>query len=246
MVKIAVDERLRDGDKRKQVRLAWCLAGGGPDADEKVARDFGISVTCMRIWRRDKEPDGQDWEQFRIELSLASHDAQIAMLGQQDEVLVHAEIIAGAQRILGAVRAALNEGVLYDGPPPKAGVKDTRQVVAQLWAQDGAVVPVGPLRPKSAAEAVRMLQGLSATLDGSYKRVEHLLAMRGDAQKVEDEIFTLCCTIVNELWGEEAMQEFCAAARAKGEKGPEPKAIVVPFTAVDVSGDDPEETNDVQ
>jgi hypothetical protein len=239
---VAVDERLRSGDLRKQVRLAWCLAGGGPEADAKCAKDFGISQTCVQVWRDGKEPDGQDWEQFRVQLSLAGHDAQIAMLAATDEVAVHAEIIRGAQRILGGLSASLNEGVLYDGPPPKNGKKDTRNVVDHLWSQDGAVVPVGPLRAKSATEAVRMYAGLSATLDGSYRRVEQLLEMRANKQKVEDDVFMLCHGTVRELWGEEGAKRFWDAVIAKGEEakgeadGERPRTVQ--FEAEDIEDED--------
>lgn len=214
--RVAIDQRLRGNDLRSQARLAWCLAGGGHDGDAKAAKDVGVSIGCIQVWRTAKEPDGQDWEQFRVQLSLGDHKAQIAMLATHDEVGVHAEIIMQAQRILGAVSAALNEGVLYDAPPPKKGTEDTRKVVPHLWDQEGKIVPVGPLRPKSASEAVRMLQGLSATLDGSYKRVEHLLAMRGDVQKVEDQVFSLCAQVVQELWGDAGAKKFWEAVIAKG------------------------------
>jgi hypothetical protein len=255
---IKTDGRLRDNDLRAQARLAWCLAGEGTDRDAKAARHVGVSTSCIQIWRQSNEPDGQDWEQFRVELALANHQAQMDLLATHDEVQVHLEVLKASQRLLGAVSASLNEGVLYDGPLPKKGDPDTRKEVTQLWSQDGQQVTVGPLRPKTASEAVRMLSGISLTLDNSYKRVEHLLRMRGDAQKIEDEVFLLCCQVVRELWGEDGHSKFWtavtdknaeAAAEQSGEgQAPtrvEPKAD---DTVIDAEweddDDDAEEDND--
>ncbi len=222
-----------EADIRAQVRLQWCLYGGGAEADAKAAKEFGISVACVKLWRKNCEPDGQNWEQFRIELALANDRAQVAMLATHNEVRVHAEIIGAAQRILGAVSASLTEGVLYDRPPPKKDEHDMRQEVKCLWTVDGREVPVGPVRPKSASDAVRMLAGLSTTLDNSYKRVEQLQEMMHNAAERESEVLMLCGDIVRSLWGDEGYQRFLSAVASAGEEGE--KSVAVEFEAEDVA-----------
>jgi hypothetical protein len=234
-------DRRRDGDRRAQVRLAWCLAvSNGLSLDEaavRVSRDTGVSAATVEMWRTERQPDGQDWEQFRVELSLANHDAQIALLASGDEVQMHVETVRVAQRLLGAVSSAISEGVLYSGPLPKKGEEDFREVVTCLWDAEGKVVPLGTMRPKSAGEAARMIGVLSDARQNALERVEKLLGATQDARAIQQAVLLTVREVVVELWGEDAAVELweAFAAHQAAEDG---VPTVKPESAEDVDDDE--------
>lgn len=141
-----------------KLRAQIYYAAGSFQNLRQIAEALGVPHSAVQIWKREKEPDGQDWE----EVKKAFAEKQWSVIA--DVMHETAAQEAGRLVILGrmlreSVHAALATGDLFN----EAG-----QQVEFLFTAEGKRVLVGGIRPKTmteAAHAIRVIKLLTEMRD---------------------------------------------------------------------------------
>lgn len=147
----------RHDDATKRAARALYASGLYP-SDNAIATDLDVARITVSSWRRNSEPDGVSWDEFRERVAREAGDQLTEALGESlAEVNIrHARL---ARQAMGLVVAALQGGRLFvdlrdlDVDP---GEGDPLRFVDRVFTDQGVEVSLTAIWPQSLDEWVRL------------------------------------------------------------------------------------------